>query len=134
MTDETDVEKTLVTEEDPLGEVRRALQTALAENPFLIIMSGPEKGKKILLAAGSVTIGRAADNVIRLNDSLISSHHARIECSDGKIIVRDMGSRNGVWINGRKIDSRVLTNGARIVFGSTEVMVTIPGAKSAWDV
>ena len=53
-----------------------------------------------------LTIGRAPDNDIHLDGLQISNHHARILNSGGQIIIEDVGSTNGVYINGTRITGR----------------------------
>jgi DNA-binding CsgD family transcriptional regulator len=48
-------------------------------------------------------IGRASDCQLRLNDALVSRHHARLTQNAGELVVEDLGSRNGVLVNARKI-------------------------------
>lgn len=64
-------------------------------------------GYNFLLNEGSTVIGREADSDIQLDNSSISRQHCRIDCSSGSIIVRDLGSTNGTYING-EATSRVL--------------------------
>jgi hypothetical protein len=69
---------------------------------------------------GRVTIGRAPDSHLRLDDVSISRHHATIEYRDGVYSVRDAGSRNGVAVNGTRVppDTGVaLTPGDEVVLG-----------------
>jgi pSer/pThr/pTyr-binding forkhead associated (FHA) protein len=51
-----------------------------------------------------VTIGRAADANLSVTDAQVSRMHARIELHDGRLSVRDLGSRNGTLVNARPID------------------------------
>jgi hypothetical protein len=52
-------------------------------------------------------VGRAADNVICLDDPLISSHHARISFAGGQWLVEDLGSRNGTLVNDLRVESPI---------------------------
>lgn len=54
-----------------------------------------------------LTIGRAADNNIRLDGLQISNHHARVTNLNGNILIEDVGSTNGVYLNGKRITSKV---------------------------
>ena len=53
-----------------------------------------------------LSIGRAADNDIRLDGLQISNHHARFARNNGNVEVEDAGSTNGVYVNGQRISSR----------------------------
>ncbi|MDQ5846944.1 MAG: FHA domain-containing protein [Acidobacteriota bacterium] len=54
-----------------------------------------------------VTIGRATDNTITLDGLQISNHHARVTSLNGNIFIEDVGSTNGVYVNGKRIKTRV---------------------------
>lgn len=56
---------------------------------------------------GPLTIGRAADNNIRLDGLQISNHHARVTNLNSNILIEDVGSTNGVYLNGKRITSKV---------------------------
>ncbi|OVE77238.1 hypothetical protein BVX99_03185 [bacterium F16] len=70
----------------------------------LVYTSGSNEGKEIELKAPFISLGRETDNDVQLNADEASRYHAKIE-KDGSIwIVRDLGSSNGVRLNGQKID------------------------------
>lgn len=56
------------------------------------------------LYAGSVRIGRASDNEIQLPGNQVSRHHGRIDVEDGRLVYRDLASRNGSTVNARRLD------------------------------
>ncbi|MBI3735965.1 FHA domain-containing protein [Candidatus Sumerlaeota bacterium] len=71
---------------------------------------------------GRITVGRGPDNDVDLSDPHSSSQHAMIARKGGGYIIRDLGSRNGTFINGRKIESDTLLNhGDQIRVGLTEM-------------
>ena len=61
---------------------------------------------EIVLTNFPVTIGRAPDNTLVLEDSRVSRHHAKIELNDGKLILTGLGAANGVYLNDRIIAPR----------------------------
>ena len=77
-------------------------------------------GRKIdelLLTRSMMTIGRKLDNDIRLEDTTVSSHHARIIQKDAGIFVEDCDSTNGTLVNGIPVQSRKLKSGDVVVVG-----------------
>lgn len=62
-------------------------------------------GRRFALTGMTLSIGRDPGNDIMLDDATISGRHALIEFSSGRCIVYDQGSRNGVYVNGRRISS-----------------------------
>lgn len=60
----------------------------------------------------TISIGRDAKNQIVLNDSFVSRHHAQlVVLDDGRIMLKDLGSANGSFVNGKKVSEAVLNPG-----------------------
>jgi serine/threonine protein kinase len=96
-------------------------QPALAVGAQLLVTSGQIAGQEFALA-GEMRIGRRGDNDIILPDRQISGHHAHLSVSDG-VILADVGSRNGTYVNGRRIrEPYHLRDGDRIRMGRTELL------------
>jgi len=74
------------------------------------------------LGQGEFVIGRSAECQLALDDPLVSRKHAMLVVGADSVIIKDLGSRNGVVVNGTKIDtSRILLDGDRIMIGSQEM-------------
>jgi CRP-like cAMP-binding protein len=67
--------------------------------------------KTIYPLLGPTTIGRAADNTITLPDPMTSRNHARLVVADGKWVVEDLGSANGIIFGGQRVERVVLNSG-----------------------
>ena len=84
------------------------------------------------LVAPGFTIGRGTDADIRINDPGLSRLHARIvvrEEGDGEqVLIEDMGSTNGIVIDGRRVRQGLLTQGSRVELGNTRLLVRSPVA------
>ena len=65
-----------------------------------------------------LTIGRTRDNDIQLEAAYISRRHAIVETRNAQVRLIDWGSKNGVHVNSRKIDERVLKHGDKIMIGN----------------
>ena len=72
-------------------------------------------------------IGRAAENDLVLQDSLksVSRHHARLLLEDGEIVVRDVGSMNGVYVNGSSTLQALLRHNTELIIGAYILTVLI---------
>jgi len=70
---------------------------------FLVVTEGDLSGMSIDLADQQITLGRANDATLVLNDDYASSHHARIFPQDGQWIVEDLGSTNGTYLDRQKV-------------------------------
>jgi hypothetical protein len=69
----------------------------------LVVTDGALKGTTLDLAAQQITLGRANDATLVLNDDYASSRHARIFPQDGQWIVEDLGSTNGTYLDRQKV-------------------------------
>jgi len=86
----------------------------------LVVIEGPLKGTIIPLGQSDITIGRAGDSTIVLDDDYASSNHARISFVDGAWVAQDLGSTNGTWIDRARITTPVtLRPGQQIKVGRT---------------
>jgi hypothetical protein len=82
--------------------------------------------RRLLLTEAGGTIGRSRDCDIVLDDVGVSRHHARVRATADGWTVEDLGSTNGVLINGRSIrGAEPLEPGDRIVLGSTEMIFEV---------
>jgi len=74
-----------------------------------------------------LTIGRAPDNRLVVRDGRASRHHARIDGRRGTLILSDLGSTNGSFVNDRRVESVALGSGDRIRIGTTALIVEAVG-------
>ena len=90
----------------------------------LVVVEGPLTGTVIPLTGSQVTIGRAPDSTLVIEDDYASSRHARVYASDGAWIVEDLGSTNGTWIDRSRITTpTVLAIGAPLRVGRTTLVL-----------
>lgn len=68
-------------------------------------------------------IGRSEESEIVLLDPGVSRAHAIIEVAGGKALVRDLGSTNGTFLNGRRVETGSLRDGDELRFGNTRMRV-----------
>lgn len=84
--------------------------------------------QEFTLKKGPNSIGRARDNDIVILDQSLSRYHARIDVSDERIQITDLQSRNGTWINGKKIQETNLHHGDSIKWGDVRCVVVVDTA------
>jgi pSer/pThr/pTyr-binding forkhead associated (FHA) protein len=76
----------------------------------------------IELGSGSLLIGRLPECDVLLQDGLVSRMHARISVQHDAVVVEDLHSTNGVYVNGMRVGhSTVLREGDRVLIGTTEI-------------
>jgi len=73
------------------------------------------------LSLERITMGRAPDNVLVLDDKAASRHHAEVRKSAGGWMLVDLGSSNGTWVDGKKIGTISLENGMVFLIGNTRL-------------
>lgn len=108
----------------------------LRSTPYLVLPT--ETGNRYLPLVGSNcwTVGRGDDNNFVLPDRWISRNHAMLQCTEtGDFYLIDLGSRNGSFVNGRRVSIPVtLRNGDRVMFGQTEMQFHCPSNKNNSDI
>lgn len=87
----------------------------------LVILSAGMTGRSQELTVDKITIGRVEDNTFPIADLSVSSHHCEILLQGNDVIVRDLNSTNGTYINGEKITEAGLKPGQVLRLGQVEL-------------
>jgi len=90
----------------PAGPAWRRFQTPGTSGVPQAYLVGA--GSQLLLKPGATMIGRDPRSDIKFDDHLLSAQHARIELQGGQYVLRDLGSRNGSYVNGRRVQNAAL--------------------------
>ena len=69
----------------------------------LKVLQGPDRDMKFEVTRDMAFVGRDPECDIAVNDTKVSRQHAILELADGTWVIRDLGSANGTYVNGRKI-------------------------------
>lgn len=92
----------------------------------LIVTRGGTAGAKFALAEDVVTIGRHPQSTIFLDDITVSRRHAEVRrAEDGQYTLVDAGSLNGTYLDGERIDSAPLREGAQVQVGKFRLVFVI---------
>ncbi len=111
----------------PVNDVPRA-HSGFSGHPRLVVSGGgvPVDGaaqsgdqRTYELATPVTLLGRGTDCDLRLVDPGVSRHHAELRVEDGNVVVVDLGSTNGTFVNGQPIRRASLTDGSRVTIGRT---------------
>ena len=89
----------------------------------LVVNRGPNAGFRFPLHQAVTTAGRDPRSDIFLDDMTVSRHHAEFRLERGELQVIDIDSLNGTYVNGKAIDSTVLTNGDEIQMGKFRLLL-----------
>lgn len=106
-------------------EERAIIEGALASDgnsAMILIHRGAQRGSRFLVTADGVTIGRAPESSIFLDDVTVSRKHASIEKSVSGFTFRDSGSLNGSYVNNESIVERDLHSGDEIQIGKFHLL------------
>jgi hypothetical protein len=101
---------------------------AVSGEPVLMGIRGKYAGVEFALRPGEpAQIGRDPANTIVLDDPTVSRRHARVELTDEGIVLTDLGSSNGTFVNGARIERAVLKPGDEIVLGASAFRLQVLG-------
>jgi hypothetical protein len=89
----------------------------------LQVLSGPMAGQSYELKVDTTTVGRVEDNAFQIADPSVSSHHCEILLKGADVVIRDLNSTNGSFINGDKITESVLKPGQTLRLGQIELRI-----------
>ena len=79
--------------------------------------------KEVPLGTRPVTIGRAPDNDIQIDNLSVSNYHARVYVEAGSLVVEDLNSLNGLFLNDMRVERAMLKDGDAILIGKHEILV-----------
>lgn len=95
--------------------------------PTLIFIHGPVAGKRVELNSEELTVGRASQNDLVLDDPLVSRLHAIFMRKGDVVLLEDLGSHNGTYVNNERLHNlRQLHHGDTVVVGSARALYEDP--------
>jgi len=87
----------------------------------LVVLSAGMTGRTHELKADKTTIGRVEDNTFQIAEASVSSHHCEVLLRGSEVMVRDLNSTNGTFINGEKVSESVLKPNQILRLGQIEL-------------
>ena len=99
--------------------------------PKLVVLSPEQKGRSCELKLDKTTIGRVDDNTFQIAEASVSSHHCEILMRGSEVVVKDLNSTNGTFINGEKISESVLKPGQTLRLGQIELKLDTGDSSTA---
>jgi len=117
-----------------LDSVAKGIKSiASLKNPRLIMLNKNREPIKVYSLKNEINfIGRGGNNLINIPDNYISKQHAVIRYTPNGLIISDLGSRNGTFLNGERIlkgNYKILKDGDLIKIGNTDFVIEIPEVK-----
>jgi hypothetical protein len=93
--------------------------------PKLVASDRKEGGEEVSLLPLTL-LGRTPDNHVQINQPDVSRRHAEISFSERGYVLRDLGSENGTFVNGRRVEEHVLADGDHVQVGTRRFTFVVP--------
>ncbi len=109
---------------DPASQTSRLsfddlLRAVSKGRPRLVVVEGGSLGAMVEIGEAPLTIGRDPANALMLESNGVSRHHAVVEYAGDAVVVRDLGSKNGTYVNKVPTKEQTLSDGDLIHVGAT---------------
>jgi pSer/pThr/pTyr-binding forkhead associated (FHA) protein len=89
---------------------------------MLVVIRGPNAGARYLLDRDTTTVGRHPDCEIFLHDVTVSRRHSEFRRSGDGFELRDLGSLNGTYVNGQRVEAEALKSGDEVQIGRFKLL------------
>ena len=112
----------------PVGDDVEAVDDVAAapDGAMLVVRSGSIAGSQFWLTEGRHSIGRSPDSRILLDDVTVSRRHAELQVDARRCTISDLGSLNGTYVNGERVDEAVLAHGDDVMIGRFRLVFLTP--------
>lgn len=104
--------------------VRQEVRSLPIRHVSVRVLAGPDQGKEVRARADTLSVGTSQDNDLVLTDDTVSRYHAELHAHRGLVDVRDLGSTNGTFANGVRIERAAIKSGTQLDLGRTKLLVT----------
>jgi hypothetical protein len=111
----------------PVSDLPRVSSHQFPGRPRLVVQgshpgSGVEAGSTYELQTPVTLLGRGTDCDLRLVDPGVSRHHSELRVEDGQVVLLDLGSTNGTFVNGKPVRRVALVDGTTVTLGRTTMI------------
>jgi two-component system, NtrC family, nitrogen regulation response regulator GlnG len=91
------------------------------ERQRILVLSGPDQGKQLLLERGTYLVGKAPGCDLVLSDGSVSRQHLELQVTGAGVLVKDLGSTNGSFFGGARFSEVTVGPGAVVLIGASEL-------------
>ena len=117
-----------ITAEIAIPSLAALVEQTRGRRGVFVFLSGAAVGRTVSLDSPSAVLGRDTDCEVVLIEDGVSRRHARVTLdASGTHILEDLGSTNGTWVNGERVEQRVLLDGDRLVMGRAVLKFLVQG-------
>ncbi|MFN8051137.1 MAG: FHA domain-containing protein [Acidimicrobiales bacterium] len=93
------------------------VEVADDDQPLLVVIRGTNAGSRFALDQPVTTIGRHPESTVFLDDVTVSRRHAEVRADGDRFVLSDVGSLNGTYVNGDRVDEAQLAEGDQLQVG-----------------
>ncbi len=112
-----------------IGVAGPLLRLPLGKRIAVAVLSGERKGEAVALSQPRLTLGRTGGGAdLELPDDDVSRSHAAVECHSMRIVLRDLGSRNGTFVGDERISQRDIEDRTEFRIGATTLVLLVTDA------
>lgn len=101
--------------------------------PSFFVIRGNDQGCRFELEATQVSLGRDATNRVQLHDTEVSRRHAELLLDGRQHVIKDLGSSNGTYVNGRRVAQHALQSGDQVQLGRSLLLYTGGNSENGLD-
>ncbi len=94
----------------------------VSEEAVFVVKRGSTVGQRFPLKTGEITLGRDPQSDIFLGDITVSRKHAKVKVGPSAVEVADVGSLNGTYVNGTRIERQILQHGDEVQVGKFKLI------------
>src|SRR5687768_9174519 len=107
--------------DEPSTDIARPADVEQVQHVKLVVVAGPDQGRVLEPAAARVGIGTQEGNALLLSDRTVSRFHCELVRADGRVRLKDLGSKNGTYVDSVHVLEAVLRSGQVIHVGNTQI-------------
>jgi pSer/pThr/pTyr-binding forkhead associated (FHA) protein len=99
--------------------------------PELVLHRADGSSKSYPFTQGPVSFGRGATSHVRFNDEYVSRVHCEVSLRGDQVVLHDLNSHNGTYVNGERLTEKVLVSGDKVQLGETQLTFQLVGKVAA---
>ncbi len=107
------------------GTATSVLREVIDDVATIVVTAGPDAGQRFVLHDRRLRVGTGTEVEICLHDRAISRLHCELALEDGRVRLRDLGSKNGCWVGGCRVFDAELGPGVEVRLGATTLAVGV---------
>ena len=99
---------------------------------YLVVVEGDGPGRRFEVGGENLVVGRTKPADIVVSDALASRNHCRVGLVMGELFVTDLGSSNGTYVAGKRVNKAIVSAGERITIGKTILGTSGAATMKSW--